>query len=316
MTATGWLFPDPAQLHQLERLTIAAKGRVRGTMQGKRRSRLLGSSLEFADFRPYAPGDDIRRLDWNVYGRTGKAFIRQFWDEQEMNLSLYIDGSPSMRFGYVPGEEGRMAPPKTNKLACALRLAACVGYAALAGEDRVAACVFADRRISALPAVRGKGAALRLFAYLEEELARPVAEAPGTDDLRVAFSQAGVYPRTPGQSWLFTDGLYAQGLETVLNRFATAGQHLVFVHVLGPEELAPDLAGERKLIDAETGEDKDVAFGANVQKAYYRELNAHIAMIRKWCAGRGFDYVLADTSVPAVEIAARMLLAGDGRRSR
>ncbi len=313
MMQAGWLFPDPAQLHRLERLTIAAKGRIRGTMQGKRRSRLLGSSLEFADYRPYAPGDDIRRLDWNVYGRTGKAFIRQFWDEQEMSLRLYVDASLSMRFGLASGgiAGGAGMPPPANKLACALRLAACVGYAALAGEDRVSACVFADRVVSSLPTVRGKGAALRLFDYLAGEIARTDGEWPGTDDISLPFSASGAYPRLPGQCWLFTDGLYERGVEQALNGFAAAGQHLVVVQVLGPEELLPDLVGELKLIDSETGTTKEVAIGKGVREAYQAALQAHIAALRRMCAERGFGYVLADSSAPAVDTAVRTLL-GDG----
>lgn len=296
------LFTDAAQLRRLERLTVTAKGRIRGTMQGKRRSRLLGSSLEFADYRPYAPGDDIRRLDWNVYGRTGKAFIRQFWDEQELHLRLYVDVSPSMRFGYEPGD----AMPDTNKLAYALRLAACIGYAALSGEDRVSASVFADQVTASFPTVRGKGAAIRLFDFMERMFA--LEEAPGTNDISEPFMQPGVFPRLPGQCWLFTDGLYEHGWEEAMSRFAAAGQHLVVVQVLGPEELTPDLSGELKLIDAESGAAKEVAFGRRVHQAYQAELQAHLHHIRKLCAERGFDHVLADTSVPVVDAAVRMLL--------
>lgn len=313
MMNTGWLFPDPAQLHRLERLTIAAKGRVRGTMQGKRRSRLLGSSLEFADYRPYAPGDDIRRLDWNVYGRTGKAFIRQYWDEQELSLRLYVDASPSMRFGLVPGsmDGGAAIPAPENKLACALRLAACIGYVALSGEDRVSACVFADRVVSSLPTVRGKGAALRLFDYLASEISRTDEECPGTDDMRLPFSVSGVYPRLPGQCWLFTDGLYERGIEQVLDGLAASGQHAVVVQVLSPQELSPGLVGELKLIDSETGTAKEVAIGKGVKEAYQAALQAHIAALRRLCAERGFGHVLADSSEPAVDRAIRILL-GDG----
>ncbi|MBW5448060.1 DUF58 domain-containing protein [Cohnella sp. CFH 77786] len=312
MNATGWLFSDPSQLHLLERMTIAAKGRVRGTMQGKRRSRLLGSSLEFADYRPYAPGDDIRRLDWNVYGRTGKAFIRQFWDEQEMNVRLCIDCSQSMRFGYAPPDGGEGIIPSTNKLAYALRLAACVAYAALAGEDRVSVLAFADRIVSEFPPARGKGAVLRLFNYMEKFIEPTVLQ--GTDDIGLPFSAPGAYPRTPGQTWLFTDGLYAQGLERVLNGFAASGQHVVLIQILGPEELAPDLSGERKLIDTETGAAIEVAFGRDVMRAYQSALRDHTGMIRKLCAERGFDYALADTSVPVMDTAGRCLL-GEGMRN-
>lgn len=307
MKAGGWLLADPSLLGALERMTIAAKGRVSGTMQGKRRSRMLGSSQEFADFRPYAPGDDIRRLDWNVYGRTGKAFIRQFWDEQEMHVRLYIDVSPSMRFGMESGEMSGASIPPDNKLAFALRLAACVGYAALSGEDRVAVCTFADRIAATLPTIRGKGAAGRLFDFLTQQLEQ--SDRQGTDDFSIPFSEPGVYPHVSGQSWLFSDGLYASGIEQTLNGFAAAGQHLVFVHILSPEELSPDLAGERRLIDAESSDAKEVAFSQGVQRAYDEALKSHCESIRKLCAERGFDYLLTDSSVSVFETAVHGLLA-------
>lgn len=313
MTGGKWLIEDPALLGALERLTIAAQGRVSGTMQGKRRSRLLGSSQEFADYRPYAPGDDIRRLDWNVYGRTGKAFIRQFWDEQEMYVRLYVDVSPSMRFGIAPGSGSGPGDtsvgsfPPDNKLVFALRLAACVGYAALSGEDRVAVCTFADRIAATLPTVRGKGAAVRLFDFLAQQIGQH--DMPGTDHLGQPFSEPGAYPRVPGQSWLFTDGLYASGIEAALDGFAAARQHLVFVHVLSPAELSPDYAGELRLIDAESGDAKEVAFGQGVRRAYEDALQAHCESIRKLCAERGFHYVLADTSVSLIDTVVFGLLA-------
>lgn len=86
----------PSLIPRLERLSIASKRRVRGTTQGKRRSGRLGASLEFADYREYAPGDDIRRFDWGVYARTGRPFVRQYWDEQELHVNLYLDVSASM----------------------------------------------------------------------------------------------------------------------------------------------------------------------------------------------------------------------------
>src|SRR5690606_25969989 len=161
---------------RLERLSIASKRRVRGTMQGKRRSSRFGSSLEFADYREYAPGDDIRRFDWGVYSRTGRPFVRQYWDEQELQVSLYVDASASMDFGgggasgpadgltsddnksdgNQPGRNptGRNKADR-NKLIYAKRLAASVGYMALASYDRVQAAVFDSEVDRQLPPVRG-----------------------------------------------------------------------------------------------------------------------------------------------------------------
>ncbi|WP_233567774.1 DUF58 domain-containing protein [Cohnella faecalis] len=239
-------------------------------------------------------------MDWNVYGRTGKAFIRQYWDEQELTVRLYVDESRSMRFGEIGGP---------NKLACALRLAACVGYSALSGEDLVSAHSFADRMTATLPPIRGKGSAGRLFEYFERRLEDNSEDRIGSDDLSDAFLQPGALPRKPGQSWLFTDGLYGSGLEQTLNAFASARQHLVFVQLLSPDELAPSLSGELKLIDSESGAAKEVAIGRGVMAAYYAVLREHTESIRQLCAERGFAYLLVDTSVPVADTAVRALLS-------
>lgn len=295
----GLVRPDEPLLRGLERLAVAASGRTRGTQQGKRRSGSLGSSLEFADFRPYVPGDDIRRLDWNVYGRTGRAYIRQYWDEQETDVTFYLDVSRSMRF--VPGAAASKpaAWPAANKLLYAARIAACAGYAALCGDDRAAAVCFAGGVESRLHPVRGRGAAPRLFAFLEQSLKS--AADPGTDDLRLPLTAPGVLPSRPGVSWLLTDGLYAAGIEETLLAFTAARQHLVFVHVLAPDEWRPELRGELRLIDAENAEAKDVAIHANVLRAYDEALQRHAGAIRRRCAELGFVYFAVDTSAPLEE---------------
>lgn len=132
MSAEYLLPPD--WMVRLERMSLGSAKRVAGTLQGKRRSSRLGSSLEFADYRPYAPGDDIRRFDWGVYARTGKPFVRQFMDEQELMVSLYVDCSASMDFAGGPGDGRGMGmkrfppscgmrsswPPASDMLRCAL----------------------------------------------------------------------------------------------------------------------------------------------------------------------------------------------------
>lgn len=315
--AVQWLFPDSGLLRRVERMSIASKGRVRGTLQGKRRSQTLGSSLEFADYRPYSPGDDIRRLDWNVYGRTGKAFVRQYWDEQEITVRLYIDISLSMHF-MADGDWGdtqlssKLADtgasiPATNKLAYALRLAACIGYAALSGEDRVAAYRFASGITGSLQPVRGRASAARLFTFLAESW-NPHTDK-GSEDMSASFTVLGSLPRQSGQAWLFSDGLYESGIEATLDALLSAGQEVVFVHLLGPEELQPTLSGELKLIDAESGYGKEVAIGGNVLTAYQKAVHEHSDYIRRICVQRGCVYLFVDTSDSLEDTAIQTMLA-------
>ncbi|MBW7473200.1 DUF58 domain-containing protein [Paenibacillus oenotherae] len=315
---------DPALLERLSRLSIVARSRIRGTIQGKRRSRSLGSSLEFADYRPYVPGDDIRRIDWNVYGRSGRAFVRQYWDEQELHVHMYIDISRSMSFdGSLSLAGGRSTrplplaagagnpPPDDNKLRYALRLAAAVGYVALAGEDRVSVKLFTRSITEELPPLRGRASTLRLIDFLTAAAAdgeqQHAADHDGSDDLSSAIVSAAGLPGRAGQAWLFTDGLYEHGIERTISALAGAGQEVVFVHILSPGELRPQLQGELKLIDSEQQTGKDVAIGAGVLQAYKRAVDDHCAAIRTYCRQRGAAYLLVDSGIPIEQAALRLL---------
>jgi len=291
----------PRTMHLLERLSVAAKGRIRGTLQGKRRSRALGSSLEFADFRPYVPGDDIRRIDWNVYGRSGRAFVRQYWDEQELQIHLLVDVSRSMAFR--PGIA-------TNKLYYALQLAASVGYTALVGEDRVAVKLFAEQMLAELEPLRGRVSTPRLLRFLTDAWrgyadkesgigVQAGGQAPVSDsDMQLAFNASSKLPRRAGQTWLFTDGLYATGIEQALSALIGSGQEVVFVHLLSPDELRPELDGELHLIDSELRTGKDVALSPGVLNNYYRALEEHREYIRSLCGRKGVTYLFIDTGTP------------------
>ncbi|MCK9918124.1 DUF58 domain-containing protein, partial [Microbacteriaceae bacterium K1510] len=115
MIETGHIL-DPQFLRRLERMQVVSKRLMRGTHAGKRRSKNTGSSVEFADYRAYAPGDDLRQLDWNAYARSGKLFLKKFLDEQELHITLYLDCSKSMSYG------------EPSKFRRAVQLAAALGY--------------------------------------------------------------------------------------------------------------------------------------------------------------------------------------------
>lgn len=323
------LFPEAGLLEQAERLELASGGRVRGAASGKRRSSMLGGSQEFADYRPYAHGDDTRRIDWNVFGRTRKAYVRQYWDEQELHSHLYIDVSRSMAaFG-----EGN-----ARKLLFALRLAACVGYAALCGEDRVTVNFYGQTGITGrLPSLRGRGASGRLFQYLAggaptaghgDASAEP-GSASGSDgrsdtdsagsagvlngigtaaaDMSLPFRQPGALPNRPGSSWLFTDALFEKGLEETLLLLSAAGQNVVLVQLLSPEELEPPVSGELKLIDSELRTGKEVAVSERLISEYRLAVRTFREQVRQACAARGAACVTLDTGKPVREALDRLV---------
>lgn len=288
----GW--PDEELLVRLEQLSLAAKGRVRGTMQGRRRSRQTGASLDFADYRLYSPGDDIRQLDWNAYGRFGKPFIKLFLDEQELMVHLWIDASKSMDFGR---REGGVT---LHKFDYARHLAACIGYVALAGYDRVGARFFSDRITAELSPIRGKGSAPRLFQFLSD------ADVHAAGSLTQTVMRPAAVPRFPGMTWVFSDFLYENGVEESLAYLQAARQAVVAVQILEPGELHPELAGDLRLIDSESGSGREVAISGKVLHAYRQQVERYTLKLRQYCSERGIAYLLAVTGTPVLDVIVRL----------
>lgn len=316
MSRTGHLLP-PEWMTRLERLSLGARTRVAGTLQGKRRSRRLGSSLEFADYRLYTPGDDVRRFDWGVYSRTGKAFVRQFMDEQELMVSIYVDCSASMNArtsttsldsSLSKGGNTSKEDSEGAKWLLARQLAASIGYMALSSYDRLQVACYSRTLDSRLPVLRGKGAAHRLFSHLQQ------APTGGDGSLAAALSVPGALPRLPGMTWIFSD-FWLEGGEEELSRslslLAGAGQETVLVHVLSREELEPRLSGDLRLVDSERMTGKEVAITGRVLDAYREELENYRQMLARVCAERGMTYVLIPADMPLQE-AVFGILAGAG----
>ncbi|WP_068779997.1 DUF58 domain-containing protein [Paenibacillus sp. GM2] len=321
---TAPLLP-PAFLPRLERLSLISGRRVRGTAQGKRRSGSFGASLEFADYRQYSPGDDIRRFDWSVYSRTGRPFVRQYWDEQELPISLYLDVSASMDHrgaggaaassgqaaglhreqsaaesstngralgGIIPQERGGSGD---SKLQYAKRLAAAVGYIALAGSDRVQAYLFHSKLEASLPPLRSKAAAVKLFSFIQS------ANAGGAGNMASALGSAQSMPRQPGMAWIFSDLWLEGGLEELkqsLEMLQAARQEIVLVHILSREELNPRLSGDLRLIDIELGTGKEVAITGKILEKYMAALERYTEGISRYCNERGIRYVMAPCDQP------------------
>src|SRR3954452_12043007 len=156
MTTTQPPLFDSAFLRKLDRLSLLTKRAMAGDMQGERRSPRRGSSVEFADFRPYVAGDDIRQIDWNLYARMERFFLKLFVAEEELTIHLLVDNTASMDWG------------EPNKLLYARRAAGAFGYIALSSLDRVTVMAFGDGAARQLPGVRGKRGALPLFDFLQK----------------------------------------------------------------------------------------------------------------------------------------------------
>src|SRR3712207_5923981 len=215
----GALF-EPSFLAQLDRLALIARRPVAGEMQGERRSPRRGASVEFADFRPYVAGDDFRQIDWNLYARAEKFFLKLFVAEEELTIHLLLDTSRSMDWG------------TPNKLQYAKRTAGAVGYIALNNLDRVTLSAFGQEREVRMPAQRSRRGALPLFRSLQD--LRPGAAA---DLLKVCRRYARSASR-PGPLLLCSDLMDARWQEA-LQALVARRFEVTVIHTLAPQEVRP-----------------------------------------------------------------------------
>jgi uncharacterized protein (DUF58 family) len=231
---------DEGFLRQLERLGVLMKQPARGGLKGGRRSVKRGQSVEFADYRDYALGDDLRQLDWNVYARLERLFVKLFVEEEDVTITFLLDASPSMAFG------------RPEKLLFAKRAIAALGYIALAGEDRVVLTALTGRTARRQSGLRGAGRVFRLLGNLSA-----IQPTEGPTDLLASARHAGAQLSGRGVVVLLSD-LLDPSSERVLRELAATGSELIVLHVLSPDELDPQLEGDLKLVDSESGERIDV----------------------------------------------------------
>jgi len=271
---------DEAFLRQLERLGVLMKQPARGGLKGGRRSVKRGQSVEFADYRDYALGDDLRQLDWNVYARLEKLFVKLFIEEEDVTITFLLDASPSMAFGRPP------------KLLFAKRAIAALGYIALAGEDRVVLSALTGRTARRQNGLRGAARVFRLLANLSA-----VQPAEGETDLLASARHAGAQLSGRGVVVLLSD-LLDPSSERVVRELAATGSELIVLHVLSPDELDPQLEGDLRLVDSESGEGIDVTVDLATIDDYKARLAAWQDGLSDVAAKRRASYVPLSSDVP------------------
>ncbi len=270
---------SPEFLTKLEPFRIHCQQPFRGKFRGDRRSLNRGTGVEFADYRLYEHGDDLRYLDWNVYARLEKLFIKLFQADEELAISILIDTSRSMEFG------------DPTKLAYAKQIAAALGYIALANSDRVALYTLADRLFAALPPTYGKSQYLRFQKALAAvELGRATHLSECLTHFATSQPQAGVVIIL--SDFLDSAG-YAKGINSLLGR----GFVLILIHIQCLEEIDPPPHGEWRLEDAETGETKEITINEETIAHYRNRHKVFCEDLRGFCTKRGIGYVCISTDV-------------------
>jgi uncharacterized protein (DUF58 family) len=297
----------PELLRRLEQFQLLAARRAKSSAKGERRSRARGQSVEFADYRNYTHGDDFRYLDWNLYGRLERLFLKLYEEERELPVRIFLDASESMTFG-VP-----------IKFDFARQVAAAVGYVALCGFDRVSVIPFPDLPPAAeddselatrnaelaarggLRAVRGRKSALAFFQNLGQLTAR------GGANLNEALRRGALEARQAGVAVVLSDFLDPAGYESGLNALVGRGFQVNAVQILAPDELDPATYGDLRLVDAETGGIQEVTFGRYRLKAYQQTVQNFCQRLREFCQARGINFFTASSDTALEQLLLKQL---------
>ena len=295
----------PELLRRLEQFQLLAARRAKSSSKGERRSRARGQSVEFADHRNYTEGDDFRYLDWNLFGRLDRLFLKLYEEERELPVRIFLDASESMTFG------------TPRKFDFARQIAGAVGYVALCGFDRVSVIPFPDLSNAergtrnaesfgpagvasqeqavrgALRSVRGRRSSMQFFQNLTQ------LTAGGSVNLDQALRRGALEAKQAGVAVVLSDFLDPAGYEIGLKALVGRGFQVNVVQILAPEELNPGTYGDLRLVDAESGLMQEVTFGKYRLKQYQQTVQNYIQRLREFCSGRGISFfsVSSDASL-------------------
>ncbi len=291
-------FLSPELLRRLEQFQLLASRRAKSTSKGERRSRSRGQSVEFADHRNYVPGDDFRYLDWNLYGRLDRLFLKLYEEERELPVRIFLDCSESMNFG----------TPK--KFDFARQVAASVGYVALSGFDRVTIQPFPQDKAQsavqgALRAVRGKKSALLFLQNLVK------LQANGTANFNESLRRGAIEARQAGVAIVLSDMLDPDGYEAGLTALISRGFQVNVIQILAPEEVDPSTFGDLRLVDAESGNIQEVTFGKYRLKAYQQTVQNFCQRLREYCQGRGVHFFSVRSDAPLEDFLLKQLRSAE-----
>jgi uncharacterized protein (DUF58 family) len=267
-------------LKKLERLRLIAKRLSWSSAKGEHPTVRRGYSLEFSDYRKYQSGDDLRYVDWNVYRRLERLWLKLFTAEEEMNIYLLVDASRSMAEGNPP------------KIEYAKKIAAALGYIGLKNLDKVGGAAFSDNLAAPLSLGRGKKQILSLFNFLT------ALSCAGETDLRASMqSFSRLFPR-PGLVVLLSDLFDPNGWRAGLEELAKKKHDLLVIHILDDGEFDLPSRGDLSLADVESGRERRLFLDAELLKRFQEELAAYLGEIESFCRSRRMDYLRTRTSVP------------------
>ncbi|MEO1619079.1 MAG: DUF58 domain-containing protein [Planctomycetota bacterium] len=284
--STSLLSPD--LLARLERLELVSRKVFRGRMKGERRSKRKGQSVEFADFRNYVAGDDLRLIDWNLYARLDQLFLKLFQEEEDLHIYALVDCSESMNFG------------DPTKLHVAKQLAAALGYIGLCRADRVSIQALGEQGRHA-PVLRGRSGLWKLLQYLDG------VQSGDNVSLHDSVKEFSLRNAGTGVAVLISDLMDKQGYESALRMLIGRRMDVFVMHVLSPDEIEPPLRGDRKLIDCEDGDEAEITINNYVLERYQQTLKSFVGGIKDFCSRRSIVYLPVQTDQPVDDVMTRYL---------
>jgi uncharacterized protein (DUF58 family) len=271
---------DPAFMARLDQLDVMSRKMLAGKMKGERRSKRRGQSVEFADYRNYVIGDDLRFIDWNIYARLDRLFLKLFLEEEDLALYVLLDVSKSCDYG------------NPNKAMYLKQVAAALAYIGLVNYNRVSVVAMADGVVAETGALRGRRRVAQMIDFLQK--LEPVGASHFTESCR----RFALQHRQKGVCVVLSDFFIKEGFEAGL-RYVAGGKYDLFcVQALSPQEIEPDLQGDLKLRDIEDDDMAEVSITQPLIKQYKANLNSYCLALKEFCTRRGGTYLFTSTAVP------------------
>jgi uncharacterized protein (DUF58 family) len=271
---------SPEFLARLEQLELVSRKIFMGRMKGERRSKRKGQSVEFADYRNYVIGDDLRFLDWNLFARLDRLFIRLFMEEEDLHFYVLLDNSLSMDFG------------TPTKLHYARQIAAALSFIGLVNMDRVVIEAFNERLTQSMPAARGRHSLWRVMGFLQK------IEPAGPSNLKRALRSFSLKCSGKGIVVLLSDFMDKDGYEDALRYLVARQLDIYVIQILSQEEIEPEIVGDLKLVDIEDDDVAEVTVSGPLLKRYKQNLAAYRAKLNEFCARCGISCLFTSNQVP------------------
>jgi uncharacterized protein (DUF58 family) len=279
-TATQQQLLSNEFIARLEQLELVSRKIFVGRMKGERKSKRRGQSVEFMDYRNYVVGDDLRFLDWNIYGRLDKLFIKLFLEEEDLHFYVLVDNSVSMDFG------------NPTKLLYAKQIAAALSFIGLINHDRVMVETFNDKLDQKIGPVRGRTQFWRVMDFLIK------LEPHGGSHLADSTKTFAIQNTGKGIVVFLSDFMDKGGYEDALRYLVARNMDIYAIQILSKEEVDPELAGDLRLVDSEDDDIADITVSAPLLKRYKQNLEAFCGGLKDWCAKRSISYIFTTNERP------------------